>query len=128
MEKNVIYTLINYTIVTIKIQSKNFMSLLLMLLCLLNISINYATSFQLFMTNGLKGPWTQEEEYFKEQLNNMSKLPENQECADCTSKAPRWSVYNHGIFVCIKCSGQHRNLGTGISKVRSINMDRWRQD
>ena len=79
------------------------------------------------MSGGVKGPWTAQEEYFKEQLNIMAKRPENMECADCTSKAPKWAVYNHGIFVCIKCSGQHRNLGTDISCVRSINMDRWKQ-
>ena len=80
------------------------------------------------MTIGVKGPWTQQELDFKSMLEQMCKRPENQECADCTSRNPRWAVFNHGIFVCIKCSGMHRGLGAGISKVRSINMDRWRPE
>lgn len=29
---------------------------------------------------------------------------------------PRWASWNLGIFVCIRCSGTHRSLGTHISK------------
>jgi hypothetical protein len=58
----------------------------------------------------------------------MAKLSGNRECADCTAKNPKWAVFNIGIFVCHNCSGKHRNLGTGISKVRSINLDRWRPE
>ena len=58
----------------------------------------------------------------------MVKRPENKECADCTAKNPKWAAYNWGIFICHNCSGKHRNLGTGVSKVRSINLDRWRPE
>mmetsp|Transcript_1652 Transcript_1652/g.3244 ORF Transcript_1652/g.3244 Transcript_1652/m.3244 type:complete len:408 (-) Transcript_1652:168-1391(-) len=53
----------------------------------------------------------------------------NTVCADCnvTSDA-EWSVWNHGVFVCIKCSGIHRQLGVHISKVKSTQLDKWRNN
>ncbi|CAA2935320.1 probable ADP-ribosylation factor GTPase-activating AGD15 [Olea europaea subsp. europaea] len=58
-------------------------------------------------------------------LEGLSKLPENRECADCQSKAPRWASINLGIFICLQCSGIHRSLGVHISKVRSTTLDTW---
>ncbi|KAL3529427.1 hypothetical protein ACH5RR_008749 [Cinchona calisaya] len=58
-------------------------------------------------------------------LEGLLKLPENRECADCRSKAPRWASINLGIFICMQCSGIHRSLGVHISKVRSISLDTW---
>ncbi|PIN19433.1 hypothetical protein CDL12_07894 [Handroanthus impetiginosus] len=58
-------------------------------------------------------------------LEGLLKLPENRECADCRSKAPRWASINLGIFICMQCSGIHRSLGVHISKVRSTTLDTW---
>lgn len=33
-------------------------------------------------------------------------------------------MINIGVLVCIECSGIHRSLGTHISKVRSVALDR----
>ncbi|CAC9506964.1 conserved hypothetical protein [Leishmania infantum JPCM5] len=49
----------------------------------------------------------------------------NNVCADCGETGTRWTSVNHGVFVCIRCSGVHRSLGVHISKVKSTNMDRW---
>jgi len=51
--------------------------------------------------------------------------PDNQVCADCTARQPMWAVRNIGIWICIKCSGVHRSMGTDISVVRSAKMDAW---
>ena len=30
-----------------------------------------------------------------------------------------------GVFLCIRCSGIHRGMGTHISKVKSVDLDAW---
>lgn len=49
----------------------------------------------------------------------------NPYCADCNSADPQWVSLNLGIMICIECSGIHRSLGTHISKVRSLTLDKW---
>ena len=36
--------------------------------------------------------------------------------------------WNLGIFLCIRCAGIHRNLGTHISKVKSVGLDSWTEE
>lgn len=43
-------------------------------------------------------------------------------------KGPRWTSWNLGIFLCIRCAGIHRKLGVHISKVRSVNLDTWNSE
>jgi len=59
----------------------------------------------------------------REELYEIMKHEGNSVCADCGSQDPVWVSLNLGIFICIECSGAHRNLGTHISKVRSCQYD-----
>eukprot|EP01100_Stratorugosa_tubuloviscum_P010773 TRINITY_DN468_c0_g1_i1.p1 TRINITY_DN468_c0_g1~~TRINITY_DN468_c0_g1_i1.p1 ORF type:complete len:765 (-),score=408.14 TRINITY_DN468_c0_g1_i1:202-2496(-) len=51
--------------------------------------------------------------------------PSNSLCADCNLKDPDWTSINLGCIICHECSGVHRALGTHISKVRSLTLDKW---
>ncbi|KAF2713447.1 ArfGap-domain-containing protein [Pleomassaria siparia CBS 279.74] len=59
-------------------------------------------------------------------LKTLVKLEGNKSCADCKrNKHPRWASWNLGVFICIRCSGIHRGMGTHISKVKSVDLDTW---
>ncbi|KAJ7102599.1 hypothetical protein B0H15DRAFT_898959 [Mycena belliarum] len=62
---------------------------------------------------------------FTKTLRELVKRPENKLCADCKRNDPRWASWNLGVFLCIRCSGIHRGMGTHISKVKSVDLDTW---
>ncbi|TFK38632.1 hypothetical protein BDQ12DRAFT_630382 [Crucibulum laeve] len=64
-------------------------------------------------------------ERFTRTLRELVKRPENKVCADCKRNDPRWASWNLGVFLCIRCSGIHRGMGTHISKVKSVDLDVW---
>jgi flagellar hook-basal body complex protein FliE len=49
--------------------------------------------------------------------------PGNAACADCGAPNPDWCSLNHGVLVCLQCSGAHRSQGVHVSKVRSLTLD-----
>ncbi|KAH8239004.1 hypothetical protein KR038_011830 [Drosophila bunnanda] len=53
------------------------------------------------------------------------RVPGNGYCVDCGAQNPEWASLNLGVLMCIECSGVHRNLGSHISKVRSLGLDDW---
>ncbi|KAH8410202.1 hypothetical protein KR009_008121 [Drosophila setifemur] len=53
------------------------------------------------------------------------RVPGNGHCVDCGAQNPEWASLNLGVLMCIECSGVHRNLGSHISKVRSLGLDDW---
>lgn len=65
-------------------------------------------------------------EKHKQILKQLLKESANKTCSDCkTAKSPRWASWNLGCFICIRCSGIHRSMGTHISKVKSVDLDAW---
>ncbi|VDP41346.1 unnamed protein product [Heligmosomoides polygyrus] len=61
----------------------------------------------------------------REEVLALRQLPGNDRCADCSQLSPDWASLNLGILICIECSGTHRNLGSHISRVRSLDLDAW---
>ncbi|XP_041431512.1 arf-GAP with GTPase, ANK repeat and PH domain-containing protein 1 isoform X2 [Xenopus laevis] len=58
-------------------------------------------------------------------LQSIRNLPGNSHCVDCDAQSPDWASLNLGALMCIECSGIHRNLGTHLSRVRSLDLDDW---
>lgn len=65
----------------------------------------------------------------KKALQALLRDPGNANCADCkTQSHPRWASWSLGVFICIRCAGIHRSLGTHISKVKSVDLDTWKEE
>lgn len=47
----------------------------------------------------------------------------NRHCADCGASRPDWAAVNLGVVICKQCAGQHRALGSRVSKVQSLKLD-----
>uniref|UniRef100_A0A7N8YBR7 ArfGAP with RhoGAP domain, ankyrin repeat and PH domain 3 n=1 Tax=Mastacembelus armatus TaxID=205130 RepID=A0A7N8YBR7_9TELE len=47
----------------------------------------------------------------------------NRTCADCKALNPDWASINLCVVICKNCAGQHRGLGTMVSKVQSLKLD-----
>ncbi|KAM3724553.1 Centaurin-gamma-1A [Dirofilaria immitis] len=61
----------------------------------------------------------------KAEVQALRQILGNDSCADCGAPKPDWASLNLGTLICIECSGIHRNLGSHISKVRSLDLDDW---
>ncbi|KAJ3017048.1 UNVERIFIED_CONTAM: hypothetical protein HDU68_011882 [Siphonaria sp. JEL0065] len=70
-------------------------------------------------------PSKREAERNLRQLQTLTEIPENRQCADCNDPKPKWASSNIGVFLCIRCAGLHRNMGREISVIKSITLDSW---
>jgi len=58
-------------------------------------------------------------------VSELMKRSGNNICADCKSEEVDYASYNIGVFLCTQCAGVHRGLGSHISKVKHLKLDRW---
>ncbi|KAI1886668.1 hypothetical protein AGOR_G00198170 [Albula goreensis] len=57
-------------------------------------------------------------------LKEILQKPGNDACADCGAADPEWGSCSLGVFICLGCSGIHRNL-PDLGKVKSLSLSRW---
>jgi hypothetical protein len=60
-------------------------------------------------------------------LRTLVQSSPNNMCCECHAPNPTWAECVSGAFVCLRCAGVHRSLGTHVSRVRSIALDAWTQ-
>ncbi|OHS99798.1 ARF GAP-like zinc finger-containing protein [Tritrichomonas foetus] len=65
---------------------------------------------------------------FPQELETILNLPGNNKCFDCGKSNPKWAGINYGILLCLECCGKHRALGTHISFIRSLELDKWKKN
>lgn len=76
----------------------------------------------------VKAATEEEAEAFKERLTALLAAKHNRKCFDCThveEDAAVWASINLGVFVCERCAGMHRALGTHKSRIKSAYADVW---
>jgi hypothetical protein len=50
-------------------------------------------------------------------VRKLSRLPVNKKCADCSAKLPQAVNLTHGTFVCLTCSGVHREFSHRVKGI-----------
>ncbi|XP_068108219.1 arf-GAP with dual PH domain-containing protein 1-like [Hyperolius riggenbachi] len=68
-----------------------------------------------------------EQDWNKKSVRILTRKDGNTKCADCGEPDPQWASSTLGIFLCVTCSGVHRNI-SAISKVKSLSMAKWEEE
>lgn len=64
--------------------------------------------------------------FAKDKLYKLQSQNEtNKKCADCNNKGANYIDVLYGCFLCTTCAGIHRGLGTDISRIKSMSLDKF---
>mmetsp|Transcript_62978 Transcript_62978/g.117804 ORF Transcript_62978/g.117804 Transcript_62978/m.117804 type:complete len:318 (+) Transcript_62978:55-1008(+) len=66
-----------------------------------------------------------------DEVNAILAVAGNHRCADCTplpGSSPSWASVTYGVVLCSHAAGRHRSLGTHVSRVLSLTLDKWDQE
>ncbi|CAB1104456.1 unnamed protein product [Ectocarpus sp. CCAP 1310/34] len=58
-------------------------------------------------------------------MKRVQRLEGNSACMDCGAPETSWGGPTYGILLCVKCASRHRSLGTHLTVIKSLAMDRW---
>ncbi|KAG0558904.1 hypothetical protein KC19_10G063600 [Ceratodon purpureus] len=64
----------------------------------------------------------------EQELRLLLKRPGNDACADCGGRYPRFASISLAVFLCNRCYGIHRSIGTHITRTKTVGLDRWSAD
>eukprot|EP01126_Amoeba_proteus_P017436 TRINITY_DN1840_c0_g1_i13.p1 TRINITY_DN1840_c0_g1~~TRINITY_DN1840_c0_g1_i13.p1 ORF type:complete len:163 (+),score=30.18 TRINITY_DN1840_c0_g1_i13:149-637(+) len=59
-------------------------------------------------------------------LKELLDVGSNASCFECHQTSD-WASTSLGLFLCLQHAGEHRSLGTHLSKVRSFHLDFWNE-
>ena len=65
-----------------------------------------------------------EQEKIKKDLNKLSRIETNKYCFDCSNSPALFAAIEEGIFLCLRCSGDHKGY-CNPRKIKSITLDKW---
>lgn len=63
------------------------------------------------------------EEFRDTWMRVVRSRPDNGVCFDCDGRNPSWMSLTYGVWLCLVCSGKHRQRGVHVSFVRSSDLD-----
>ena len=95
-----------------KIELNNFYSIDLVTLDFVNKYIyhHYYSCTQKMSRNDKSSVSQLQNDQHKKILTSLLREEGNRRCADCFSRGPTWASVNLGVFVCLNCSGEERNV------------------
>jgi len=91
-----------------------------------NVTVPQSTMFSSVpsASSGTKDPPLKQTDAIA-RFEELKRRESDLKCFDCGGSGTEWVSVSFGVYLCITCGGYHRQMGTHISRIRSITMDSW---